>query len=322
MNASSQGTLQREARPLQPRRLGWRSLRPEQAAPRRRLSYKAKEQLAGVAFASPWLLGFLAFTLVPLVLGAVYSFTNYHLLNTPHFIGTANYRLLAQNPSFAQSLFTTGFLLLVGVPATVLFPLGYALLMNAAARFQRTFRTMMFVPSLIPAAASGLVWAWLFNTNFGLVNDALRFAHMPTPNWLGTVWGARSALVIIQVWGAGTSAILLLAGLQDIPAELLDAARVDGAGAWSRFWHITLPKLSPVLFFNVVYAVLGVIQLFTQPMVMFGTSLYVALTFVFDVAFNDLAIGAGAAASWIVVLGTVAIVLLLFRTQRWWVHYD
>lgn len=297
--------------------------RSEQALLKRhRLSSKAREQLAGVAFASPWLIGFLAFTLVPLVLGAFYSFTNYHLLNSPHFTGLANYRLLMQDPSFTQSLFTTGMLLLIGVPATVLLPLGYALLMNSAARFQGMFRTMMFVPSLIPAAASGLVWAWLFNTNFGLVNDALQLAHLPTPNWLGTVWGARWALVITQVWGAGTTAILLLAGLQDIPVELLDAARVDGAGRWSRFWHVTLPKLSPVLFFNVVYAVLGVIQLFTQPLVMFGSTLYVALTFVFQVAFNDLAIGAGAAASWIVVIGTVAIVLLLFKTQRWWVHYD
>ena len=101
--------------------------------------------------------------------------------------------------------------------------------------------------------------------------------------------------------------------------ELIDAARIDGAGMWSRFWHITLPRISPVIFFNVVYAVLGVIQLFTQPIILFGTSLYVAMTFVFNVTFNDLAIGAGAAASWIIVLGTAAIVLILFRTQRWWV---
>jgi multiple sugar transport system permease protein len=180
----------------------------------------------------------------------------------------------------------------------------------------------MFVPSIIPAVSAGLIWAWLFNTDFGLVNQTLQLAHLPTPNWLGTVWGGRAALVITQAWGAGTSAILLLAALQDVPKELLEAARIDGAGRWSCFWHITLPKLSPVLFFIIVYAVLGVIQLFTQPLILFGSSLYVAMTYVFDITFNDLAIGAGAAASWVIVAGTVVLVLLLFKTQRWWVHYD
>lgn len=286
-----------------------------------------RRQLAkGVAFVSPWLVGFLAFTLVPVALSLYYSFCDYSLLEPPVWIGAANYRELFTDPEFYRTLKNTGLYALMALPAAMLISIGLALMLNAPIRGQSFYRTIIFLPSLVPVVASAMVWMWLFNGKLGLINMLLARVGVIGPTWLADPPWPLPSLAFMSLWGVGHTVVIYLAGLQDIPADLYEAAEIDGAGVGRRLVHVTLPMLSPVIFFNLIMAVIGTLQVFAVPYIMTqggpARSTYMYTHFLYDNAFTYLKMGYASALAWIQLLIILALTGLAFWTSRRWVHYQ
>jgi multiple sugar transport system permease protein len=306
-----------------------------------------KQQLGkGLAFLSPWLFGFCAFTLVPVVLSFYYSFCDYSLLQSPTYIGSANYHELFADPIFIQSLRNTLIYAAMALPAGLLVSLGLALLLNQKIPGQAAYRTIIFLPSLVPTVASAMLWLWLFNAKLGLINALLDKApfswligglnvvlglcHLPqisTPiGWLTDSSWALPALAIMSLWGVGHTVVIYLAGLQDVPRELLESAELDGAMAWTRMRHVTLPMLSPVIFFNLIMAIIGTLQVFAVPYIMTGggpaRATYFFTMYLYDNAFIYLKMGYASAMAWIQLLIVLALTGIAFWSSKRWVHYQ
>ena len=281
---------------------------------------------AGLTFLSPWLLGFLAFTLVPLALSLYYSFCEYCLLQPPLFVGWDNYRELAGDPVFRQSLANTLYYAAMVLPAGMLVSLGLALLLNLPLRGQALYRTIVFLPSLVPVVASAMIWLWLFNSKLGLINSLLRVIGLEGPGWLTDARWAMPALAFMSLWGVGHTVVIYLAGLQDVPVELYEAAEIDGAGPWRRLWHVTLPMISPVIFFNLIMAIIGTLQVFATPYIMTGggpaRATYFYTMYLYDNAFTYLKMGYASAMAWIQVVIILALTAVAFWSARRWVHYQ
>lgn len=277
---------------------------------------------AGLGFVSPWIVGLILFTLLPMALSLYYSVTNYSLIGPARFVGLHNYRFLATDPEFRQAMVNTLFLVVLIVPLNVLVALFYGMLMDWSMRGQRLFRTLLYLPTIVPAVAQGLLWSWMFNTNFGLINQSLQLTGLQGPDWLSNLAWGRMALVIIWLWGAGQSSILVFSALRGVRRDLYEQAQVDGGSVWWRIWHVTLPQISPVMFFNVVMTLIGVMQYFTQAWILFGNNLPLLIGYIYTYAFQDLAMGIASAASWVLLAVTSVLVVLLFVSRRWWVFYN
>jgi multiple sugar transport system permease protein len=280
----------------------------------------------GLGFLSPWLVGFLLFTLTPVALSFYYSLCDYSLLQQPHFIGGANYRLLMEDPIFWKALVNTGLYALMALPAGMLVSLGLALLLNAPIRGQAVYRTIIFLPSLVPTVASAMLWLWLFNAKLGLINNLLAPLGIEGPGWLTTPEWALPALALMSLWGVGHTVVIYLAGLQDVPKELYEAAELDGAQAGSRLRHVTLPMISPVIFFNLVMAIIGTLQVFSIPFIMTqggpARSTYFFTMYLYDNAFAYLKMGYASAMAWIQLLIILALTGIAFWSSKRWVHYQ
>ena len=280
----------------------------------------------GYLFISPWLLGFLIFTAYPFLASIYFSFTRYDIVSSPVWVGVANYRtLLHDDPLFWKSLAVTFHFALYTVPLGIVVGVGLALLLNQQIRGIRIYRTLFFLPSIAPTVANAMVFLWLLNAENGLVNRLLKTAGIEGPDWLNsTVWAPRS-LILMTLWGIGGSMVIYLAGLKDIPSHLYEAATIDGAGALQRLRHITLPMLTPVIFFNLVMGVIGAFQYFTEAYVMTqggpeDSTLFYAL-YLFQRAWKYLDMGYASAMAWVLFLIVMGLTGFLFRTQRKWVHY-
>jgi multiple sugar transport system permease protein len=280
----------------------------------------------GLGFLSPWLVGFLLFTLLPVGLSFYYSLCDYSLLQPPLFVGADNYRDLARDPVFWQSLRNTFVYALLALPAGMAVSLGMALLLNAPIRGQAVYRTIIFLPSLVPAVASAMLWLWLFNAKLGLINNLLGAVGIPGPGWLTTPEWALPALALMSLWGVGHTVVIYLAGLQDVPRELHEAAELDGAQAGARLRHVTLPMISPVIFFNLVMAIIGTFQVFSIPYIMTqggpARATYFYTMYLYDNAFSYLKMGYASAMAWIQLLVILALTGLAFWSSRRWVHYQ
>ncbi|MDX1933090.1 MAG: sugar ABC transporter permease [Capsulimonadales bacterium] len=300
----------------------------------------------GLAFLSPWIVGFLTFLLIPVGLSFYFSFCDYSLLQPPAFIGLANYRELMTDPVFWQSLRNTLTYAAMALPAGLMVSLGLALLLNQKVAGQSIFRTVVFLPSLVPTVASAMLWLWLFNTKLGLINTMLEtppFAALirglnavlgvlhlpgvqPPIGWLTDPAFALPALAFMSVWGVGQTVVIYLAGLQDVPKELLEASELDGANAGQRLWNVTLPMLSPVIFFNLIMAIIGSLQEFSGPYIMTGggpaRATYFFTMYLYDNAFTYLKMGYASAMAWIQLLLILALTAIAFRTSKHWVHYQ
>jgi multiple sugar transport system permease protein len=284
--------------------------------------------LKGLAFLSPWLIGFSAFTLLPIGMSLYYSFCDFALLQPPVFRGLENYRDLVTDPVFWQSLKVTSLFALMALPLGMILSLCLALLLNAKVRGQTIYRAMIFLPSLVPAVASAMVWLWMYNPKLGLINLALRAVgiHNP-PGWLSDPHWSLPALVIMSLWGVGNTVIIYLAGLQDVPRDLYEAAELDGAGLGGKIWHVTLPGISPVIFFNLIMAIIGTLQQFTLPFIMTpqgqpGRATYFYTMYLYDNAFGYLKMGFASGMSWIQLLMILALTALAFWSSKRWVHYQ
>ena len=294
---------------------------------RRRSGTQERRNLRnGLLFASPWIIGFVVFTAYPLLASLYYSFCTYSGLCPPHWIGLDNYhQMFFEDDVFWKSLWNTMYMVVFALPLGLLASLVLAMLLNQKVRGITVYRTIYYLPSLVPAVASAILWLWLFNPEIGLINTVLGKFGIPGPAWLGDPIWAKPAMVLMGVWGAGGGVIIYLAGLQDVPTSLYEAAALDGAGAWSKFWHVTLPMISPIIFFNLIMGIIGMFQYFTQAYVMTkggpqDSTMFYALH-LFMGAFVDWKMGYASAMAWVLFAITLVCSLVVMKTSARWVYY-
>jgi multiple sugar transport system permease protein len=280
----------------------------------------------GLSFLSPWLVGFLVFALVPAALLFYFSLTKFDLLQTPKFIGLRNYTDLLHDNLFWKATGNTIYYTSMALPAGLLVSLGLALLLNTEIPGRAIWRTIIFMPSLVPVVASAMVWMWLLNPRLGLINGILDLLHIPRLPWLSDPRWAMPTLALMSLWGVGNAVVIYLAGLQDVPHELYEAAELDGASVLGRVWHVTVPMLSPVIFFNLIIALIGSLQVFEIPYIMTNGgpvhATYFYTMYLYDNAFVYLHMGYAAAMAWMMLLFVLAMTGLAFFVSRRFVHYQ
>jgi multiple sugar transport system permease protein len=281
----------------------------------------------GLAFVSPWMVGFVVFTAIPIGLSFYYSFCDYSLTRPsrgPLWIGLDNYNQMIHDTVFWKSLGNTLYYASMALPAGLLVSLGLALMLNSNIRGQTIYRTVIFLPSLVPTIASAMIWLWMFNPGEGLFNYLLNSAHLPTPDWLGERL-AMASLAMMSVWSVGNTVVIYLAGLQDVPRELLEAAEIDGAGPWRRLFAVTLPVLTPVIFFNLIIAIIGTFSILIVPYIMTqggpNKATYFYTMFNYDEAFRYLHMGYASALAWVQLAITLVLTGIAFLSAKKWVHY-
>jgi multiple sugar transport system permease protein len=292
----------------------------------RTIRAETREAIKGWAFISPWVIGFGLFTVIPVGLSLYYSFCDYSLLQPPLFRGTENYQRLWQDEVFWKVLGNTAYYAVMALPLGLIMSLIAALLLNVKTRGQSVYRTIIFLPSLVPAVASAMLWLWLFNAKLGLINFALRTLGVSDPpGWLSDEDWAMPSLVLMSLWSIGNTVVIYLAGLQEVPRELYEAAELDGAGAVRRAWHVTLPGISPVIFFNLIMAIIGTLQVFGAPYIMTSggpaRATYFYTMYLYDNAFNYLQMGYASAMAWIQLLIVVTLAAFAFWSSKRWVHH-
>jgi multiple sugar transport system permease protein len=282
----------------------------------------------GLLFISPWIFGFFAFTAVPVGLSAYFSLCNYPMTQTPIFRGLDNYQTLFSDSSFRIALGNTFYYSAIALPLAMATSLSLAMLLNVEARGQSVYRAMIFLPSLVPAVAGGMIWLWLFNTKLGLINLVLQKIGIANPPpWLSSTTWAMPALIITSIWGVGNTVVIYLAALQDVPRELLEAAELDGAGLFGRIRHVTLPFISPVIFFNLIMAIISTLQIFTGPMIITNggdpeQSTLFYTVHLYKLGFKYLKMGDASAMAWVQLMIVLLLTAIAFWSSKKWVHYQ
>jgi multiple sugar transport system permease protein len=282
----------------------------------------------GILFCLPWLLGLGLFLFYPLSAALYYSLCDYSVLLPPVFIGLDNYLELARDPLFWKSLYNTSFHAVGAVSLGVLVSLTLALFLNLKVWGLAAYRTIFFLPSLMPVVAGSILWMWMYNGENGILNSVLAELGIAGPAWLADPRWAKPAIILMAVWGSGHAMVIFLAGLQDVPVSLYEAAIIDGAGFLQRLRHVTLPMLSPVIYFNVVMGVIGGFQVFTQAFIMTdstGSPAQSTLFYVlqlYNVGFQDLRMGYASAMAWVLFLIILGLTLLLTKLAKRWVTYE
>ncbi|MFI6388192.1 carbohydrate ABC transporter permease [Nonomuraea sp. NPDC050547] len=277
-------------------------------------------------FVSPWLLGFILFTAGPILAAIVISFMEWNLLKAPQWVGLANYERMFGDPEFWESIENTVQYGVGYVALGVTFTFVMALLLNQPLRFQGLFRTVMYMPSVVSGLATALLWLNILHPDYGLINKVLATVGISGPGWLASQEWAIPALVLMAVWGAGNTIVIYLAGLQGIPKSLYEAAEIDGAGWWRRFWNVTVPMMSPVIFFNVVTGFIGALQGYVLILAMTeggpGNATMVLGLYIYRHAFVYFDMGYAAALSWAMFAIIIAVTAIQFALARRWVHYE
>jgi multiple sugar transport system permease protein len=281
----------------------------------------------GVLFALPWIIGFLLFTSYPLIASLCYSFTNYSVLRPPSYVGLANFKELAGDEVFRKSMGNTILYAVGAVPLSAVMAIGLAMLLNMKVKGMAFYRTMFFLPSLVPQIAMGTLFLWVFNSDYGLLNNMFKAVGISLPNWLGDPSWSKWTLILIAVWGCGQAMIIYLAGLQDVPVSLYEAAELDGAKLWAKTRHVTLPMISPVILFNVVMGIIGAVQTFAIPQLMFpggapARSTYMFAMYLYDNAFQNQRMGYASAMGWVMFVIILALTLISLKVSEKHVHYE
>lgn len=293
----------------------------------RRSARARKEAAWFYVMISPWLIGFLVFLAGPLLASLYFSFTDYDLLTPPRWIGLGNYRhMFGTDRLFWKVVGNTVFYTAIAVPATTIVSIGLAALLHRSVPGIRVFRTIVYLPSLVPLVASAMLFTWVLAPDTGLLNRALRLVGIHGPAWLLDSAWVKPALILMSLWSVGTSVILLLAGMQGIPAEFGEAARIDGANSWQQFRRITLPMLSPVILFNVIMGMIGSFQIFSQVYILTkggpDNASEMLVPYLFDQGFRFNKMGYASALSWVLFAIIMAFTALIFRTSSGWVFYE
>jgi multiple sugar transport system permease protein len=288
--------------------------------------------LRGLLFASPWIVGFVIFQLIPIVASAYFSLTNFNLFQTPQFVGLRNYQRLAGDELFWKSLTNTLYLTVIGVPVSLTAALAAALALNMKVRGQSFFRLVVFLPTVVPVVAATYIWRWLLNAQYGYVNETLGAVGLGQPLWLDDPFWTKPALILMSLWVTGSAMVVFLAALQEVPEVYYEAAVIDGAGAWAKFRHVTLPLISPVILFETIIASIFTLQYFTQAFLLGQTrlnaasggpenSLLVYGLYLFQQAFINLNMGYASAMAWVLLFVALAGTWVLLRVSRNRVFY-
>lgn len=293
---------------------------------------RRRRSWTGWGFASPWAVGFVVFMAGPILVSLYYSFTEFNLFQAPKWIGLGNYVSLVGDPKFIRSIINTAYLTVIGVPLGLALGMLIALALNFPVRGQPLYRAIVYLPAIVPVVTATYLWRWVFNAQYGYLNQLLAHLGLTGPNWLSDPMWTKPAVIIITLWGIGGTAIIYLAALQGVPQQLYEAAAVDGANTWQRFWHVTWPALTPVTLFQLIMGVIAAVQIFAPTFLLTqsrgnaasggpGDSLLTYTMYLFQNAFVFLKMGEAAAMAWILfmVIGLLTLVIL-FSSKRW-VHY-
>lgn len=313
---------------------------------KREYGYRAREVGAAMLFLSPWTIGFIAFVGGPILFSIIFSFTRYDILSPARYVGGGNYTRVATDPNFYVSLINTAYMI-IAIPITMAISLAIALLLNREIRGIGFYRAAFYMPAIVPLVVASLMWIWLLNPSYGLINGALIWLydttvmqwlaemiskmlghpfHFGLPLWLQSENWSKPSLILMKIWAAGGGMIIWLAGLQSIPQEMYEAAKVDGASSWQRFKNVTIPLLSPYILFNIIIGLIGTMQIFAESYIMTAggpkdSTLFYAY-YLFQQAFQFFRMGYASALAWILFI----VVLVLTLTQLWlskkWVHYE
>lgn len=296
------------------------------AVSRPRFSVGTRNQIFGLLFISPWLIGFFAFTVYPIFASIYYSFTLYDIINPPIWVGLQNYIFMfTQDPTFPIVVYNTIYFVVIGLPLAIIVSFLLAALLNNKIAGRPLFRTIFFLPSIFPAVAVAMVWLWLYNPNYGLINATIAGMGMQVIPWLSSPSLAKLSLIIMAVWGQGSAIVIFLAALQDVPRELYDASKVDGANGFDRLVHVTVPLCTPTILFVTITGLIGWFQYFTPVYIMTqggplqSTNVY--SYYLFQSAFQFFRMGYASALAWVLFVIIVVFTLLAFRSSSRWVYY-
>jgi multiple sugar transport system permease protein len=294
----------------------------------RKRPFMTRRDWLGYLFISPWIIGFLAFTFLPFVASFFLSFTDWKIVGAWNFVGTANYEKLFSgvDDRFTVSLSNTIYYAVVNVPGTQIIALSLALLLREKAPGIGVFRTLFYIPAITTGVGTSYLWAQIFSTHGGPINTFLGYFGIDGPNWLYSLTWSMPALIIVGLWNVGTSMLIYLAALHGVPQSLYDASSVDGANVIQRFFNVTIPMVTPAMFFNVVLGFIGSFQVFTAAYIITNggpanATLFYGL-YLYQVAFRNLRMGYAAALAWILFLIILGITIVQLTTARLWVYYE
>ena len=280
----------------------------------------------GLLFISPWLVGFFVYELGPIIASFYYSLTRYDLIREPVFLGFDNYiNLFTDDPNFPTVLYNTLYYVGFGVPLGITFAFLIANLLNTKIIGRTFFRGIIYMPSIIPAVASAMVWQFLYNVQFGAINGILRSLQLPIIPFLSSPDYAKPSIILVLIWTQGAAVVIFLAALQDVPRTLYEAAGLDGANAWQKMWHVTVPMVSPIILFNLVTGFVTAFQEFTIPWLLTQggpmNSTEFMLTYLYRTAFINFRMGKASAVAWVILIIIVMFTAVLFRSSARWIYY-
>jgi multiple sugar transport system permease protein len=290
--------------------------------------FNKQQAVFGILFMMPWFIGFIVFGLYPMVMSIYYSLCRYDVLRIPQFIGFGNYeKLIFEDPYFWTSISNTLVYTVLRVPLCIIGSLLLAVLVNNAVRGVKFFRTIYFIPSIVTGVVLSVVWLWMFNPQFGLLNSFLAYMGVPGPLWLLDPNWSKPSMVLMSVWSIGGGRMLVfLAALQGIPKHLYEAVDLDGGGWWAKFKNVTIPMLSPVIFLWSVLEIIFSLQVFVEAYIMtqggpLNSTMFYNL-YLYNKAFNDFEMGYASALAWLLLIISLVITVIQFRLSKRWVYYD
>ncbi len=299
-----------------------------------RMNRKCKNTLAGIGFALPWLIGFCLLSAYPILKSAYNSLTTFNLFQAPKFVGLENYAELFSDKKFFISLKNTLVFTVVGTPLNMAFALMIAMLLNRNIRGLSVYRTLFYMPTVMPAVAASALWIWILNPQMGLLNNALAALGVPRINWIGNALYTKPTLLIMGLWTTGNMVIIFLASLKNVSRSLYEAADIDGAGKFKQFLHVTLPGISPVLLFQLIISLINNLQYFTQAYLLIGqeagtnvasggprNSLLFYSIYLYQKAFTYFEMGVASAMAWIMFFLVAGLTVAVFSLQKRWVTY-
>ena len=287
---------------------------------------RTRDFIKGMLFVSPWIVGFIGFTIYPILASLYYSFMHYDIVRPARFIGLANYiRLINEDEIFRVVIGNTLYLVVIGVPTGIVVAFLLGSLLNNEMKARPIVRTIFFLPTLVPAVASAEVWRWVYNARYGLINSVLKSMGLTVIPFLSSVQWAKPSLIVIHCWGQGTAMVIFLAALQDVPRSLYDAALVDGANALQRFRHVTIPMCTPAILFVMLTSLIGMFQYFALGWLLTEGGPNQATEFfslyLYRNAFQYFKMGYASALAWVLFVIIVAFTIIVFRSSARWVYY-
>jgi multiple sugar transport system permease protein len=291
-----------------------------------KLSKKTRDTAAFFLFASPWLVGFILLTVVPMLSSLFISFTKWNVLSPPKWAGLGNYSTMINDPLFYKSLQVTFVYTFFSVPINIILSIFVALLLNNKISGMRVFRTIFYLPAVVSGVVVSLVWLWMFNPEFGILNNLLKLIGIQGPKWVYDENWAIPSLILMSLWNVGGNIVIYLAALQNIPTEYYEAAHIDGAGWWARFFYITIPGISSVLVFTIMTGIISSLQTFTSSFIMTQggpnhATLFYAY-YIYNNAFVWGKMGLASSLAWVLFIIILVITIVFVRLSNGLVHYD